>query len=557
MQTAIVFFRDIGADTEADNLQRLLAGQGYACRPATSVEAALALVESGPADLLVASCRDWPWQRMAELREAADSYLPIIRISESIDDAVLQQCAAADVDTVLFRPVNFGLLLFKIRSSLRLRELYRREREQKNQLLGYWQTADLEHEVAAKLFNSVLKADFLETEAVAVSMSPMALFNGDLVLVAKTPEDHLHLLLGDFTGHGLAASIAAAPLADMFYGMTRKGFDIEEIVGEINAKLYRMLPANRFLAATLVALYPEESTLKTIACGLPDHYLVNRIDRSYRTISSTNIPLGIQAVIQPNPQRHRVGEHESLYLLTDGVFEAENAQGQLFGAERVLQAILQSPAGDFELLQSRLAEYTGGALRKDDNTMAILHCAVDSAPWRSSRDRGSGHKLAAMAWKQMMEFDIDSLRCTNPVPVIVNTLTELHGLQAHRQALFLIVTELFANALDHGLLQLDSAEKDSPEGFLRFYELKQQRLQTQAHGKIRLFFAHQPTAAGGRLTIKVADSGGGFDWRRHRADLERNCGYSGRGIALLQQLCSSLEYRGCGNRVTAVFDWQA
>ncbi len=217
----------------------------------------MALVEGRPADLLIASCRDWPWRKMAELREAADSYLPIVRISESISDTVLEQCAAADVDTVLFRPVHFGLLLFKIRSSLRLRELYRREREQKNQLLGYWQAADLEHEVAAKLFNNVLKADFLETEAVAVSMSPMALFNGDLVLVAKTPEDHLHLLLGDFTGHGLAASIATPPLADMFYGMSRKGFDVEDIAAEINAKLYRLLPANRFLAATLVALYPE------------------------------------------------------------------------------------------------------------------------------------------------------------------------------------------------------------------------------------------------------------------------------------------------------------
>ncbi|BBL59658.1 fused response regulator/phosphatase [Methylomonas koyamae] len=557
MQTAIVFFRDAGADAEADNLQRLLAGQGYTCWPATSVEEALALVEGRPADLLIASCRDWPWRKMAELREAADSYLPIVRISESISDTVLEQCAAADVDTVLFRPVHFGLLLFKIRSSLRLRELYRREREQKNQLLGYWQAADLEHEVAAKLFNNVLKADFLETEAVAVSMSPMALFNGDLVLVAKTPEDHLHLLLGDFTGHGLAASIATPPLADMFYGMSRKGFDVEDIAAEINAKLYRLLPANRFLAATLVALYPEGSTLKTIACGLPDHYLVNRIDKSYRTITSNNIPLGIQPAIRPNPQLHRVGEHESLYLLTDGVFEAENALGELFGAERVLQAILQNPAGDFELLQSRLAEHTGGGLRKDDNTMAILHCAVDSAPWRSSRDRAAGNRLAAMAWKQMMEFDIDSLRSSNPVPLLVNTLLELQCLQAHRQAIFMIVNELFSNALDHGLLQLDSADKDSPEGFLRFYELKQQRLQTQAHGKIRLLFAHQPTAAGGRLTIKVADSGSGFDWRRCRTELQHNFGYSGRGIALLEKLCSSVTYHGCGNRVTAVFDWQA
>ncbi len=557
MQTAIVFFRDAGPDAEIDHLECQIIGQGYICRPATSVAEVLAMIESQPIDLLIVACRHWQWQALAAVREAADSYLPIVLISESINDNLLERCASVDIDTVLCRPVNFGLLLFKIRSSLRLSELYRREREQKNRLLDYWQMSDLEQEVAAKLFNSVLKADFLETDAVSVSMSPMALFNGDLVLVAKTPENHLHLLLGDFTGHGLAASIAATPLADIFYGMTRKGFDISEIVVEVNTKLHRMLPANRFLAATLVALYPEDSMLKTITCGLPDHYLVNGVDKSYRAITSSNIPLGIQAAIEPDAQLHRVGEHDSLYLLTDGVFEAENARGELFGAERVLQAILESRDSDFDILQRRLAEHTGGAVRKDDNTMVVLRCAVDSVPWGGSQVQAAGHKLAAMTWKQMMEFDIDSLRCTNPVPVIVNTLTELQGLQGHRQAIFLIVTELFANALDHGVLQLDSAEKNTPEGFLRFYELKQQRLQTLSAGKIRLFFSHHPTDVGGRLIVKVADSGSGFDWRRHRTDLEHNSGYSGRGIALLEQLCSSVTYHGRGNRVTVAFDWQA
>ena len=553
-QASIVLLQDAG--TDADSLQTLLLQHGYLCLSVASVEQLIEQLAHQAIDLLIITCQQLPWQSIEDIRDTADSYLPILVISDQLTDSLLDQCAALEIDAVISRPINFGLLLLKIRSSLKLRKLYQHENEQKNQLLTYWQMSDLEHEVAAKLFNNVLKADFLETSAVEVVMSPMALFNGDLVLVGKTPENHLHLLLGDFTGHGLSASIAATPLADIFYGMTRKGFDISEITAEINAKLYKMLPANRFLAATLVALYPESQSMKTITCGLPEHFLVNHTDNSHIIIRSANFPLGIQGGVEFEEQIHHVSDDDCLYLLTDGIFEAENPQGELFGGERILNALRQSQQDAMQILQVKLGEHTGGSQQKDDNTLVKLVCAVNSVPWRSGDAQLKLKSVAATKWKQMMEFDISSLREINPVPVMVNTLMEIQGLQNYRQDIFMIVSELFANALDHGVLALDSALKNSPEGFMQFYALKEDRLQQQQHGKIRLLFIHQPTEQGGRLIFKVSDSGKGFDWRRDRNRLETNLGFSGRGVKLVETLCSSLVYHGCGNRVTAVFDWR-
>jgi two-component sensor histidine kinase len=50
---------------------------------------------------------------------------------------------------------------------------------------------------------------------------------------------------------------------------------------------------------------------------------------------------------------------------------------------------------------------------------------------------------------------------------------EIQGLIEHRESIFLIVTELFANALEHGLLGLDSKMKQSADGFM--YSLTQQK----------------------------------------------------------------------------------
>jgi len=51
----------------------------------------------------------------------------------------------------------------------------------------------------------------------------------------------MHILLGDFTGHGLSAAIGAMPLAEVFYSMTARGFNLRDILVELNSKLRRIL----------------------------------------------------------------------------------------------------------------------------------------------------------------------------------------------------------------------------------------------------------------------------------------------------------------------------
>jgi serine phosphatase RsbU (regulator of sigma subunit) len=542
--------------SQQDGLVELLAGEGFGCRAVDNVNEASRFVGMQSIDLLIIARHDCLSDEVRGIRNLADTYLPVLVISDQLTDEVLDHYADAEIDAVILRPINFRFLLIKIRSSLRLRQLYLREVDQRKQLLNYWQMVDLEQEVAVKIFNNVLKSHFLETDIVETVMSPMALFNGDLVLVAKTPENHLHVLLGDFTGHGLSASIAATPTAEIFSGMTQKGFAIADIVAEINAKLYKMLPANIFLAATAVALKPDSKTLNMITCGLPEHFLVDHAAHSCKTIRSLNIPLGIQANIEIKEQGHNISGGECLYLFTDGIFEAENSWGEAFGRQRIIDAICEKETGDIENLQARLAEHCGELNQKDDLAFVKLICDINNELWCDIDSKRAKRHVEALTWKNMMEFDIDILRELNPVPLMVNTLMELQGLQNHRQAIFMIVSELFANALDHGLLKLDSSIKSTPDGFMRFYALKDERLQSCLQGTIRFLFAHRPTEQGGRLTIKVWDSGAGFNWHQWRQALGDNYAYCGRGVKLVEALCSSLNYRGRGNLVTAVFDWE-
>jgi len=485
-----------------------------------------------------------------------NKYVPVVFITSSDNDTQLQRCIDVGADDFVHKPFNTLVLKAKINSLLRVQQLYQQQYSQKQQLLEYQHQAEQEQEIAATLYKNIVHAGFYDTPEVKYRLSPMALFNGDIFLVAKTPGNQLYALLGDFTGHGLAASVGAGPAAEIFHGMAEKGFGISEIIIEINRKMHKLLPVNMFLAATIVAFFPDTGSISLITCGLPDHYLFNRTSKQLQVIVSKNLPLGIIDSFEPGVQTLSISKENFLYLFTDGVIEAENTLGEQFDAPGVIHSIANNAHG-YEAVLSALDTHTKDREQQDDITFVELDCNISDAQWMQATAKKVHKKLVALSWKNSMEFHSSTLRHINPVPMVINSIMEIQGFIEHREAIFLIVTELFANALEHGLLGMDSKIKQSSEGFMQYYSAREERLAQLSDGYIKMSFNHQPTDAGGKLIIKMQDSGQGFDFSNVSSDLEQNEQSFGRGISLLLNLCKEIEYSGNGNRVKAVYEWTA
>jgi len=143
--------------------------------------------------------------------------------------------------------------------------------------------------------------------------------------------------------------------------------------------------------------------------------------------------------------------------------------------------------------------------------------------------------------------------------MLLNLVMGVQAPEGHREHIFTILSELFSNALDHGLLGLDSSTKSSAAGFMKYYMFKETRLANLVEGEINILLKHQPDKdnKGGRLTLKVKDTGPGFDFsaQLNNNKIIENTALSGRGIALISSLCESLRYQGNGNRVQAIYHW--
>ncbi|MGE3539888.1 MAG: SpoIIE family protein phosphatase [Candidatus Tectimicrobiota bacterium] len=490
---------------------------------------------------------------------AGERFVPVIFLTALTDEQALAECVTCGGDDFLTKPYRRVILKAKIDALARVRQLYTALQNQNQALTLHHQHLQREYAVAEKLFRSIVHPGCLDAAHLKYVLSPMAIFNGDLLLVARKPSGGLHILLGDFTGHGLPAAVGAMPTADIFYTMTAKGYAIGDILCEMNQRLKLILPTGVFCAACLMDLDGTYSTLTFWNGGIPDVLLWQPQHGALRRLPSHHLPLGVvdNARLDRSVEMLAVSPGERIYAYTDGVIEVSNPQGELFGQKRLEAYFARGlpPEQMFEALCAGLHAFRAGSPQADDLTLLEITCDACLAEQTSAALMRASVSQPPMPWQMRFTFSAELLRRVDPLPHVLQPLIEFQGLHHHREHLYTILTELFSNALEHGLLGLDSALKQQPQGFVAYYTAREQQLAALTEGSITITLIHTVVDGHGELLCRVEDSGPGFAYDTQTPALAENTAYCGRGIPLVRALCKTLTYRGSGNCAEAIYVW--
>jgi CheY-like chemotaxis protein len=490
---------------------------------------------------------------------AGEELVPIIFLTSLTEGEALVRCLEAGGDDFLAKPYNRVILEAKINAMDRLRRLQDTVLQQRDLIAQHNEYLLNEQRVAKAVFDKVAHSGCLAAPNIRYLQSPYALFNGDLLLAAFKPSGGMHVLLGDFTGHGLPAAIGAMPLAEVFYGMTAKGYALTEILREINAKLKRILPLGVFCCATLLNISFQRRVVEVWSGGLPDGYLLRANGGERVPLVSRHLPLGVLEPAAFN-DRYEVFPLElgdRVFLLSDGVLEARNQQGELFGERRLLRvfAANRQPPQLFAEIQQALLRFRGEL--QDDVSLVEVSMVEEGALNRGPLIYTGSGQNSPLDWSASFEFRGETLRRFNPLPFLLQLLLEVEGLRPQGGALYSVLAELYSNALEHGVLGLDSSLKCDAEGFAEYYLQRSARLAQVREGYVRFHLQLVPESAGGRLTVRVEDSGAGFDGRailQRQLRVDRLCG---RGLALVRQLSERCTWPEDGRGVSVEFSWSA
>lgn len=544
-------------------LAGLLEHLGFDVIEADDGAGALALYESErPALVLLAASLAEPdgpavARRIREL--AAGEFVPILFLDAERDPALLERCLQAGADDFLTKPYNGVLLRAKINALRRMTEMNRTLLRQRDEIAHHNRHLVREQEIAKRVFDKVAHVGALDLPNIRYTLSPLAVFNGDVLLASAGPSGNLIVLLGDFTGHGLAAAIGAMPLAQTFYSMVAKGFHVRDIVRELNVKLYDILPVGVFCCTAAAEFDFEESTVQVWNGGLPDGLLYRSASGEIQRLRSRHVPLGIKPGRQFNDtvEVFETAPGDRLFLWSDGILEAANPRGELFGEQRLLQIFRtgRDPRELFDTLNRAVRDFLGEGAQADDLSLVEVQVvpreqfAGVATVWQESAAHGP------MDWRMSFELQPDSLRGMNPLPLLLHILMEVPGLRPRSGQLYTALAELYSNALEHGVLGLDSTLKQSAQGFATYYQQRGQALQALERGRVVFDLAYRGNDNGGLLNITVGDSGPGFDFAALPERPLTQSGYSGRGVPLLRKISHRLQFVAPGNRVCLDYVW--
>lgn len=537
-------------------LKSLLSRSGYDVKIATNGRDALDMFRNEPSDIVF---MDLYMPHMDGLESAQQikalsvrDFVPVIFVSGAADTQDLVRGIEAGGDDFLTKPYDELVLKAKIRALERIRTLHRNSARLHERARADW-------DVAQSLLAEVVMGGNPRTPALHVDLTPTDAFSADVALAAYSPSGDMNILLGDFTGHGLAAALAALPTAEIFRSMTAKGFAPQQILLEINRKLKAQLPVGKFLAAVLVQVSDTLERVWVANCGMPD-LLVLGAQGVRERISSNSLPLGVQADLDLSACMRLVNVQrgERILMTSDGIQEAMNASGEQFGTERLERAALVASGGSTaHRVKSAVADFRGDEPVADDSSLVEVQLVPELFGPRAQLESGSSARRDCMAsgqWQVALELHADALRVTDPVPMLLSQLQQVPGLDSHRCVLYTVLSELYSNALDHGVLQLNSRLKDEPNGFERYLQSREHLLSALESGWVSIRVVCSRWPCGGQMSVEMEDSGHGFDWHALPIDVPTS-GAHGRGLHLVRGLCQTLSFEGSGNRVRALYVW--
>jgi len=246
-------------------------------------------------------------------------------------------------------------------------------------LAGEKERAATELKVAAGIQKQMLPGEIPDREEFSLyaSMNPAKEVGGDFFDFYLIDDDHLALTIADVSGKGIPAALFMAVSKTILKNRTLLGGTPAQILADSNNQLCEGNERNMFVTVWLGIL--RLSTGQLICANAGHEYPAVRIGQApFGLIKSRHgVALGAMENVRYRDECFQLAPGDAVFVYTDGVTEANNADQMLFSEERlsgVLEHIKKedTPEMILETVRSAVDEFTGDTPQFDDLTMMCL-----------------------------------------------------------------------------------------------------------------------------------------------------------------------------------------
>ena len=204
---------------------------------------------------------------------------------------------------------------------------------------------------------------------------------GDYYDFFRREDGQLCVAVGDVSGHGLDAAL----LMTAARGALRQRADLSggpaEIIMDVNRRIaIDTMESGMFISLFYLEIDEENRTLKWVRAGHDPAIVFNRPAQEFRELAGPGITCGITDSVKFDEQVGDLKSGDIVFIGTDGIWEAKDASGSMFGHDRLRKLIRESaelPAHEIvRAIVEDVARFTGYERFEDDVTMTVIKDVV-------------------------------------------------------------------------------------------------------------------------------------------------------------------------------------
>ncbi|HXE64523.1 MAG TPA: SpoIIE family protein phosphatase [Bryobacteraceae bacterium] len=209
------------------------------------------------------------------------------------------------------------------------------------------------------------------------AMTPCRAIGGDFFDYLDLPDGRIGFVLCDVSGKGPPAALMTAMIQGVFRAQAEDSHSPATAMTRVNRVLARRAIASRYATGFYGVLSPDGSFVSSNAGHNPP--ILVRRDGTVERLEKGGTPLGLFGGMSFEEDELTLASGDTLLMFSDGLSEAENAQLEEFGDDRLIEVIVtrrhEEPGLLLEFIQGRMREFVAGHAQNDDITALIVRWA--------------------------------------------------------------------------------------------------------------------------------------------------------------------------------------
>ncbi len=186
------------------------------------------------------------------------------------------------------------------------------------------------------------------------------------------------IVVGDVTGHGVGAALLMATVRALIRGLTTRPENLAECISRVNNLLTADVgQTGRFMSLFYLMIEAGSATISWVRAGHDPAILFDPVTDRFEELLGPGMVLGVRKDYPFKQVKKTIQTPGTIILIgTDGIWEAHNGDGEMFGKKRLHEIIRKNANKSAEAIQNAIlgamSNFRGDVPQEDDITIVVI-----------------------------------------------------------------------------------------------------------------------------------------------------------------------------------------